>query len=271
MQSAVDLFRTRSYQVEPVGTLYRGAEWALRALVGKTTSFGVDFGPHRFKLSLQQARRGFGSAGIFVQRRYYEPLLEFGYKLLNKGDRAIDGGANQGIFTCAFASAVGDGGHVYAFEPQSYAVSCIRNNAQINGLKNVTIFEGAISGEMGETFLNLDPGPVSAFISAQPQGTNATRVKTFSIDGLAATNQMQDVQFIKLDVEGAELSALNGARLMLQRAKPRVCLEAWDRKLYDEISARLLALGYKAYVFDRAGALNALTDFVPSPNIFFLS
>jgi FkbM family methyltransferase len=267
---SVDLFRTRSYQVEPVGTLFRGAEWALRSVLKRPTSFDVDFGPHRYKLSLQSAKRGFGSAGIFVQRRYYEPLLEFGHKLMDKGDRAIDGGANQGIFTCAFASAVGASGHVFAFEPQSYAVSCVRNNAKLNHLENVTVFEGALSSEMGETFLILDPGPVGAFISSQPQGTKRTRVKTFSIDALAATNEIQEVQFIKLDVEGAELSALNGARLMLQRAKPRVCIEAFDRKLYEEISERLLALGYKAYAFDRNGNLNAIRAFLRSPNIFFL-
>ena len=269
MQSGY-LFRTRSYQLEPVGTLFRGAEWVARSFLGRPTAFNVDFGPHRYILSLQSAKRGFGSAGIFVQRRYYEPLLEFGYKLLNKGDRAVDGGANQGIFACAFATAVGNTGHVFAFEPQSYAVSCIRNNAKLNHFENITIFEGAISGEMGETFLNLDLGPISAFISARPQGTNTTKVKTFSIDGLAATNEIQDVQLIKLDVEGAELSALNGARLMLQRAKPRICIEAWDKKLYEEISDFLSVLGYKAYIFDDAGDLKSISTFSPSPNIFFL-
>ena len=269
MQSSA-LFRTRSYQLEPVGTIFRGAEWALRSFLHTPTSFDVDFGPHRFKLSLQSAKRGFGSAGIFVQRRYYEPLLEFGHKLLQKGDRAVDGGANQGIYACAFAAAVGSTGHVYAFEPQSYAVSCIRNNVKLNHIDNATIFEGAISGEMGEIFLILDPGPVSAFTSTEPQGTNTTKVKAFSIDGLFAAGQIQDVAFIKLDVEGAELRALHGARQMLQRSTPRICLEAWDRKLYDEISACLTPLGYKAYVFDDAGDLKALSVFVPSPNVFFL-
>jgi FkbM family methyltransferase len=270
MQSA-GLFRTRSYRIEPVGTLFRGAEWALRSWLAKPTDFDVDFGPYRYKLTLQSARRGFGSAGIFVQRRYYEPLLEFGYKLLQKGDRAVDGGANQGIYACAFATAVGPVGHVYAFEPQSYAVSCIRNNAKLNHLQNVTVFEGAISGEMGEIYLNLDLGPVSAFTSAEPQGTNTTKVNAFSIDGLFASGQIQDVQFMKLDVEGAELRALNGAKEMLKRAKPRICLEAWERDLYAEIFACLGPLGYKPYVFDGGGNLQAFTSFVPSPNVFFLA
>lgn len=137
---SIDIFRTRSYAMQPVGTVTRGIEWMLRSLVGSTPTYEVYFGAHRFKLKLQSARRGFGSAGIFVQRQYYEPLLEFGYKLLSAGDCAIDGGANQGIFTCAFAAAVGKTGHVYAFEPQSYAVSCIHRNVALNSMTNVTVF-----------------------------------------------------------------------------------------------------------------------------------
>jgi hypothetical protein len=89
---SIDVFRTRGYQEEPVGTLIRSAEWVMRGWVGSTASF--DVGAHRFKLALQLARRGFGSAGIFIQRRYFEPLLEFGDKLLNEKDCAVDAGAN---------------------------------------------------------------------------------------------------------------------------------------------------------------------------------
>jgi hypothetical protein len=101
----------------------------MRGWLGSTTSFDVFFGAHRFKLALQSARRGFGSAGIFIQRRYYEPLLEFGDKLLNGDDCAIDGGANQGIFTCAFAAAVGNKGRVFAFEPNPNAVNCMMRHS----------------------------------------------------------------------------------------------------------------------------------------------
>lgn len=256
--------------MQPFGTITRGVEWMLRSLLGSTTGYQVEFGPHTFKLELQAAKLGFGSAGIFIQRQYYEPLLEFGYKLLNKGDCAIDGGANQGIFTCAFAAAVGSAGHVYAFEPQAYAVSCVRKNACLNSIKNVTIFEGALSDRVGEIYLVMDPGPVSAFTSLRPQGMNSIRVNAFAIDNLVNSNDMRDVQFIKLDVEGAELRALRGAQSMVRRAKPRICIEAWDANLYEETKAFLSSFGYKSYVFDQLGDLNEFSFFYPSPNVFFI-
>ena len=197
-------------------------------------------------------------------------MLEFGYKLLSAGDRAIDGGANQGIFTFAFAAAVGSTGYVYAFEPQLYAVSCIRQNARLNSTTNVKVFEGTLSDVAGEIFLVLDHGPVAAFTSLKPRGENVTKVKSFAIDDLVASNDLQDVQFVKLDVEGAELRALMGARSMLARAKPRICIEAWDKGLYDRIEALLSPLGYKAYAFDESGKLNLFSQFFRSPNVFFL-
>ena len=267
---SIDIFRTRSYKMQPLGTVARGIEWMLRSLVGSAASYEVDFGPHHFCLELQSAKRGFGSAGIFIQRRYYEPLLEFGYKLLNTGDRAIDGGANQGIFTCAFAAAVGSKGHVYAFEPQSYAVSCISRNIRLNSMTNVTVFEGAISDVPGDIFLVMDHGPVAAFTTLQPQGRNMTQVKALAIDDLVHSNKMSDVQFIKLDVEGAELRAVRGARSMIQRAKPRICIEAWDPHLFEQIKEFLSPFGYKGYVFDSVGNLNAFFSFRPCPNVFFV-
>lgn len=266
----IDLFWTRSYREQPFGTLMRGAEWILRSQFESTVTYKVDFGPNQFKLLLQAARRGFGSAGIFIQRQFYEPLLEFGHKLLGEGDCAIDGGANQGIFTCAFASAVGETGHVFAFEPQFYALSCIKNNLILNNFENVTTLGGALSDRMGETFLVLDHGPVSAFTSAEPVGENIARVREFAIDDLFDSNVIRDVQFIKLDVEGAELRTLRGAKSMLRRARPRLCLEALDQTLYSPVEAFLSEFGYRPYIFDNRGNLETFSAFRPSPNVFFL-
>lgn len=267
---STEVFRTRSYKMQPFGTLGRGAEWMMRSWLGGSISYPINFGPHTFRLELQSVKRGFGSAGIFIQRRYYEPLLEFGYKLLKKGEYAIDGGANQGIFSCAFAAAVGTAGHVYAFEPQAYAVGCIRRNAHLNSLTNITIFEGALSDATGEIYLDTDQGPVSAFTTSRPQG-NETLVKALAIDDIVATTEMMhDVQLIKLDVEGAELKALHGARTLIQTAKPRICIEAWDQKLYEQIEEFLSQFGYAAYIFDGRGRLNAFSSFYPSPNVFFM-
>jgi FkbM family methyltransferase len=267
---SIDVFRTRSYEQEPVGTLIRSAEWVMRRWVGSTISFDVLFGVHRFKLALQSTKRGFGSAGIFIQRRFYEPLLEFGDKLLNEEDCAIDGGANQGIFTCAFATAVGNKGRVFAFEPNPNAVNCIKKNATLNGFDNITIFDGALSNELGETYLMMGSEPVGGYISSRPEGTDYIKVKTYSIDSLFDAGTLPEIQFIKLDIEGSELSALRGAQSMLQRSRPRICIEALDGELYRKINNLLISFGYKAYKFDNRGNLKNFSRFHPCHNVFFI-
>ena len=262
------ILHSRSFARRPVLTLARGFEWIIRANLGYAPTISIKFGPGTFKMRLPIMKQRVGSVGIFVEREYYEPLLEFGHKFLSQGDRIIDGGANQGIFSCAFGSAVGPSGVVYAFEPQSYAVNCLRQNAELNGFENIRIFEAAVSDCSKQVFLNLEAGPVSAAVSDIPTGVPA--VKACAIDDLITQNVIEAVQFIKLDLEGHELNALKGAKIMLAATRPIICLEVEDRALYECIEAYLSDVGYKAYVLNEKGELARFRVFYFSSNVFFL-
>ena len=265
------IFRTRSFSKQPVGTIKRGLEWVIRSKLQTPTTFSVDFGSHRFAMKLQATKRKFGSAGIFVQRKYYEPLLEFGDKLISKNDNVIDGGANQGIFSCAFAAQVGPAGMVYAFEPQTYAIKCLMENARLNNFKNIAVFNGALSDVGGEAYLDIGKGPVSASITNLQTAESNLLVKTFSISELLLNQSIRPVQFIKLDVEGAELKALNGAEAALNTAnRPAICIEAFEVGLYQNIVAFLRHFGYKPYYFNEQGKFLRFERFLPSANVFFM-
>jgi FkbM family methyltransferase len=270
MQYYASVLRTRSYAKDPVGTCLRGLGYVMHSTLRREPIFGIPFGPVRFHMRLQQARKHFGAAGIFVRRQYYESLLEFGYKFLSEGDTVIDGGANQGIFTCAFGVFVGSTGRVFAFEPQSYATSCIRMNCELNGLENVEIFEGALSRTSGEGFLDTSRGPVAASIVRDFGSRCGVPVKTYAIDELRAQNRMPAVNFCKLDIEGAELDALIGARETIEQDAPGICLEAHDAGLFTNVDDFLRQHGYKPYIFDDDGALAKFERFVPAANVFFL-
>jgi FkbM family methyltransferase len=265
------VFNTKSFHKAPIATLFRGAEWAVREMFGTPVTINVPFGSNCFRMRLQSTKRNVGSAGIFVQREYYEPLLEFGHKYLPKNSHVIDGGANQGIFTCAFASAVGPGGRVYAFEPQNYAVECIKENLKLNNFTNVDIFAGAISNEAGLTYLNLDHGPVSASISSDRSGDDVICVTSYSIDDLFIGGKISSAQFIKLDVEGAELLALRGANALLEKERPHVCVEALNNDSYQLVAKYLSTFGYRPYVFGDNGDLKYFDIFSPSANVLFMS
>jgi hypothetical protein len=115
----------------------------------------------------------------------------------------------------------------------------------------------------------LGSEPVGGYISSRPEGADYIKVKTYSIDNLFDAGELPEIQFMRRDIEGSELSALRGAQSMLQRARPRICIEALDGELYRKINNILGTFGYKAYKFDDRGK-NNFSSFSPCPNVFFI-
>jgi len=189
-------------------------------------------------------------------RQYYEPLMEFGHTLIEPGDTVIDGGANLGIFTCAFAAAVGPQGRVIAFEPLPYAYDALADNIRANGFDNCEPHRSALSNQNGETKIDVRFGPVRASIVRDFGGTDVQTIPTCTIDSLNVSR----VDFIKLDAEGAELAAIEGTKATLCKFKPIVCVESTLEDEYGPVSKILVDMGYQPFRFDDNGDLIALTN-----------
>lgn len=208
-----------------------------------------------------------GSRGIFLFREDYEPLLAFGHRLLNTGDIALDVGANQGIYCCAFGAAVGPSGRVIAVEPNPRQVQRLKSNIEANGFEHCVVIQKAISDCDGVATLGLAEGDTSASILAADK-SNSITVETTSIDETVKKMNLPRVNFIKLDVEGAELLALRGAINTLRRFSPTLSIEAADFALFDSIRSFLEPLGYKFAEFCKTGCLVPLDALVtPIDNV----
>lgn len=248
-----------------------GARLLWARYVAKRAQFQVRFGGQRVKLKYFPAGQGAGSQGVFFFRERYEPLLEHGHILLGRDAVALDIGANQGVYACAFGLAAGANGRVIAVEPIPRQVARLTENLALNGLRNVAIVEAAISDVVGTAELDLSAGDTSASI-VTGFGNDRIRVKTTTIDALVQENGLERVDFIKLDVEAAELLALSGAEQTLKAHRPTLCLEAADAALFEKISTLLSGYGYVCRVFDRAGRLAPMTSLAkPEANVFFMS
>lgn len=253
------------------GYVLNGARLLWARYVAKRAEFQVRFGSHRVKLKYFPGKQGAGSQGVFFFREHYEPLLEFGHGLLRPGAVAFDIGSNQGVYACAFGRAVGPDGRVIAVEPIPHQVARIGENLALNGLRNVAIVEAAISDEVGTAELDLSAGDTSASI-VTGFGDDRIGVDTTTIDALVRDNALGRVDFIKLDVEAAELMALSGADETLKAHRPILCLEAAEAALFGQIEAKLSGYGYVARVFDKSGRLAPMTGFTtPEANVFFMS
>jgi FkbM family methyltransferase len=149
--------------------------------------------------------------------------------LISKDDIVIEGGAGVGIFTVMFASGVGSGGQVHAFEPLPAAYHRAHRNVLINGLDNVFLNRIALGERKGYAnvywFSNLPQGHAS-LVNLLPELSQGFMCEVTTVDSYCRERAVRRVDFIKLDVEGSELPALRGSIETIEKWHPVVVVEA---------------------------------------------
>jgi len=272
MDYILRLFRTKSFETKPFATLWRAMNWLLHVALRRKARIKVPIGDTFFLMELPPLLRRFGSTAIYVQRELYEPLLENLDRVVKSGDVVFDCGANQGIYTMAFGALVGSSGRVYAFEPQEYACACIRLNARLNGFAHVRVELVAVSSDVGEARIDMSRGSVLASIVRDFGGHRTETVKTITLDNFAERLDVSKVDVIKMDIEGAEYQALQGARGLIERYRPTIVLEATpEEQTWRDILSFLGSRGYRLHLFGKDGDLEPvreLTEF--HPDVVFL-
>ncbi len=247
----------------------RTVEYLWISTVPKKSTLKLRFGAKTFSMHFRPMGQGEGARGMFMFRENYEPLLTHGHKLLKAGDVAFDVGANQGLFTAAFGAIAGK---VIAVEPIPWQAERVRANIALNKYSHASVVEAAISDTVGEATLGLAGGDTSASIVDEWSKSKSITVRTVTLDSLVETHQLSRVDFVKLDVEGAELMALDGGKRMLTELRPIFCLEASDPVLFAKIAGRMAAEGYRMFRFDKRGRLvrvKEVTGWID--NVFFLT
>ena len=164
------------------------------------------------------------------------------------GSHAMDVGANVGLYSVAIGNAVGPSGEVLAIEPLPANVECLRKNLAENGLDNVRIIAGAVAETAGEVELRLadDPAYASTEEVSESRGTGEViRVQALPLDRIWEQAGKPKISVIKLDVEGGELAALRGARMMIEAAHPLLLVEAQTAARLEGLKMLLTPLGYR--------------------------
>ena len=163
------------------------------------------------------------------------------------GDIVIDGGGGWGETALYFADLVGEQGRVLCFEflPDSLAV-LERNLAENPRLRGrIDVLTKPLWSARGER-LGFVPDALVTSVG-ETRGEEAAMSET--IDGLREDRQLERVDFIKLDVEGAEPAALEGARTTLERYKPRLAVAGYHAIEHLVLIPRLLSsLGYEVFI-----------------------
>ncbi|MEO7045615.1 MAG: FkbM family methyltransferase, partial [Ferruginibacter sp.] len=184
-------------------------------------------------------------ASELVRGNVFEPeIIEAAKIYIKTGSTVIDMGANFGQMSMAFSKLVGVEGKVYSIEAQNVVFNFLKKNVEANNCKNINLIERAAYNEDNKIvyFPTVDLSETSAFKTAPYSGnalisneSGGIPVKTITIDSLQI---LSPVSFIKVDVQGADLFAMQGAKQTILKHKPAIILE-FEQPVQDEFKTSL--------------------------------
>jgi FkbM family methyltransferase len=187
---------------------------------------------------------------LIEQEDWFEPEIKFLRRFVQPGMKIVDVGANHGVYTLTLAQGAGPSGHVWAFEPASEPAACLAESLTLNGLSNVTLVRAALSDREGQGTLLLDESPeLNRLVesASDTQGPVET-VPLSTLDTCADECGWREMDFLKLDAEGAEASIIEGGRQFLSTVSPLVMFEVQHGSRTDlDLVRRFRALGYESY------------------------
>jgi FkbM family methyltransferase len=190
---------------------------------------------------------------------------------VKKGDTVFDIGAHKGGYLYFFQQQVGSNGNVLAFEPQSILNTYLTELQQLLHWQNVRIERSAVSNSSGNAVLSIPynkgkkSSPCATIIQSQMDFAirNREEVETITIDDYCRKHRIYP-DFLKVDVEGNELSVFIGAKETLIRHKPKILFECEARfigeKKVADTFAFLQGLGYNGY-FIQDRLRNPISEF----------
>jgi FkbM family methyltransferase len=195
--------------------------------------------------------------GIVRDGAYESAVTEVVGSHLRPGGTFVDVGANIGWFTLFAARRVGGRGHVLAVEPNPANCELIRRSAANNGFNQVRLIPAAASNRAGAVALETDASngriiPVDAATTVVPC---SYVVPARTIDDMVDEAGLDNVDVIKIDVEGAEPLVVQGAAKTIARWRPVLVCELFPLALQTtgassapSFLAQLRDLGYRLSV-----------------------
>ncbi len=144
------------------------------------------------------------------------------------GDVVIDAGVGWGDTTIYLAALANKepSGHLYAFDILEEGMNALSEQCKLNpGIKNLTPVLRALYNKDGEHVNISSPGPSAKVVNEETE----RKVETVTIDTFSEHNSLEKVDFIKMDIEGAEVPALIGATGTIKMFKPKLAISVYHK------------------------------------------
>jgi FkbM family methyltransferase len=188
--------------------------------------------------------------------------LQYLQNKLRAGDVFIDVGANIGLWTLVAATSVGPSGRVFSFEPNPITFDRLSENITLNGkVSRVEASAKAVSADESVVSFVCDrQHNLSAISSSGSDGPYTKKVPTVALDCLLVNELVASrLAGIKLDTEGHELAALQGASGLIEERWPWLIIEFNTTLLASDalgdwpVYRFLAAKSYAPFVYDKRG------------------
>lgn len=151
----------------------------------------------------------------------YEKYYKIKYK-----DTVIDAGSFNGILSLVYAEKAKDG-KIFSFEPDKTNLKRLEENLNLNDYpQNIHLIKKGLWSQSGEINFYAD-GSVASSSFYRAENAQEQTIKVTSLDDFIEENSIEKVDFIKMDVEGAELDILKGATRLLNTLKPNLSIATY--------------------------------------------
>lgn len=275
-------FHNTAWRRKPVVTAYRTAASLVRRRFVHHKRAIVRYRGGRVRIFADLRT----SIGLHLYRYGYDdPDLSLVTRILSPGDVFVDGGANIGLFSLAAAERVGPTGKVIAFEPSQDTHRVLKENVQLNAFHWLEVHQLALADKPGQgqfvAFSGSGSGHSSFAPSPELQGGHLETVEIVALDDVIDKEDRARLRLIKLDLEGAEYLAVQGAINILADVRPDVVVEIEPQHLLrqsasaTELLKTFEQLGYQSFKaeWDQEGKLLLRQERVSasadsSPNFF---
>lgn len=233
----------------------------------KYPQFKLSWRGDYFKISINGVRFKYPTGSLNLEKKnIFYHLLNFEVPDINlfgidlmgyfkeyspeKNNVVIDLGAYSGIFSIYCAIKMQNTGNIIAFEPNKESLKLFRKAIKMNNLTNIKIIEKGIWKNKGNLKF-LDHGVGSKIVSGK--GDYSIQVIDLDTQLKKMKIKFKDISFIKADIEGAEIEALEGMKSVLKNGSPQLAIASYHlrngKKTCFFVEKFLKKFGYKTKTY----------------------
>ncbi len=199
---------------------------------------------------------------IYFLGAYEKPELKALEKFITPKSTCIDLGANFGLYTLYISKLIDENGKIISFEPFTKNYTFLIKNIALNKLTNIQTERLAVGKKEGITSLYYNEKEKNLGMVSTNYTCNAIteEVNVVALDSYFKNNAINHLDFIKIDIEGAEYNALLGMKNILTVHSPTLLIEILEDYQQpnnsEKIHTFLSKLGYQKYFIDNEGNLS---------------